>query len=119
MPRRPRGAGGNLRLCFHGAAFDHSLLPSYRVGQLAYLRFLMGKVALQNDEPRPANTSGRFCSFTKRTSTMARIALGLLSLTLLLGVSGCTWAETRRDYPPSVTAPEGYPDHPRPEMPPQ
>jgi hypothetical protein len=39
---------------------------------------------------------------TKRTSIMARIALGLLSLALLLGVSGCTWTETYRDYPPRL-----------------
>jgi hypothetical protein len=35
---------------------------------------------------------------------MARIALGLLSLALVLGASGCTWTETYRDYPPPVKA---------------
>ena len=39
---------------------------------------------------------------------MARIALGLLSLALLLGVSGCTWTETYRDYPPSVSSPDDH-----------
>jgi hypothetical protein len=33
---------------------------------------------------------------------MARIALGLFCLVLLLGGSGCTWTETYRDYPPGV-----------------
>ena len=33
---------------------------------------------------------------------MARIAIGFLSLALLLGGSGCTWTETYRDYPPGV-----------------
>jgi hypothetical protein len=40
---------------------------------------------------------------------MARIALGLLSLALLLGVSGCTWTETYRDYPPRLKTPDGRP----------
>ncbi len=47
---------------------------------------------------------------------MARIALGFFCLTLFLGISGCTWTETYRDYPPRVTAPEGYPDHPHPDV---
>jgi hypothetical protein len=33
---------------------------------------------------------------------MARIALGLLCLVLLVAASGCTWTETCRDYPPGV-----------------
>ncbi len=42
---------------------------------------------------------------------MARIALGLLSVALLLGTSGCTWTQTRRDYPPDVRTyhPQGQP----------
>ena len=44
---------------------------------------------------------------------MARIALGLLSLALVLGVSGCTWTETYRDYPPNVKTPDDHLDrHP-------
>ncbi len=39
---------------------------------------------------------------------MARIALGLLSLAVLLGASGCTWTETYRDYPPGVSTPEDH-----------
>jgi hypothetical protein len=33
---------------------------------------------------------------------MARIALGVLALALLLGNSGCTWTETYDEYPPDV-----------------
>ncbi len=33
---------------------------------------------------------------------MARTALGLFCLVLLLGGSGCTWTEAYRDYPPGV-----------------
>jgi hypothetical protein len=39
---------------------------------------------------------------------MARIALGLLSLALLLGLSGCTWTETHRDYPPRFRTPDNH-----------
>jgi hypothetical protein len=35
---------------------------------------------------------------------MARIALGLIGLALLLGASGCTWTQTYRDFPPGVSA---------------
>ena len=47
---------------------------------------------------------------------MARIAISVLSLAFLLGVSGCTWTETYRDYPPSVTAPDDHDDHYHPEV---
>jgi hypothetical protein len=42
---------------------------------------------------------------------MARIALGLLSLALLLGASGCTWTETYRDYPPAVGTSDDHQNH--------
>ncbi len=61
-------------------------------------------------EPRPDR------SLTKRTSIMARIALGLLSLALLLGVSGCTWTETYRDYPPGVRTPDDHQNHHHPDV---
>jgi hypothetical protein len=35
---------------------------------------------------------------------MARIALGLIGLALLLGAPGCAWTETYRDFPPGVSA---------------
>ena len=47
---------------------------------------------------------------------MARIALGLLSLALLVGFSGCTWTETRRDYPPEVRTPDNHQDHHGPDV---
>jgi len=43
---------------------------------------------------------------------MARIALGLLFLALLLGGSGCTWTETYRDYPPGLGTSDDH-QHPR------
>ncbi|WP_165221802.1 hypothetical protein [Aquisphaera insulae] len=53
---------------------------------------------------------------------MARIAAFCLSLALLIGFSGCTWTETRSDYPPEVSAGDGHhPGHPpaiQGEMPP-
>lgn len=42
---------------------------------------------------------------------MARIALGLLTLALLLGTTGCAWTETHRDYPPDVARGEGGHHH--------
>jgi len=40
---------------------------------------------------------------------MARkAALGLSCLALALGLTGCTWTETKRDYPPSIDRP-AYP----------
>jgi hypothetical protein len=47
---------------------------------------------------------------------MARIALGLLSLALLLGISGCTWTETYRDYPPGVRTPDDHQNHHHPDV---
>ncbi|QEH38681.1 hypothetical protein OJF2_72870 [Aquisphaera giovannonii] len=44
---------------------------------------------------------------------MARIAALCFSLTLLLGASGCTWTETRSDYPPEVAA-DGHHHHAQP-----
>ena len=41
---------------------------------------------------------------------MARIALGLICLALLLGAPGCAWTETYRDFPPGA-ANEQY-NHP-------
>jgi hypothetical protein len=38
---------------------------------------------------------------------MARIAALFFPLALLIGVSGCTWTETWRDYPPSANNPDG------------
>jgi len=46
---------------------------------------------------------------------MARTAFGLLSLALLLGVSGCTWTETYRDYPPGVRTPDDHQNHYHPD----
>ena len=46
---------------------------------------------------------------------MARIALGLLSLALLLGVSGCTWTQTYRDYPPGLGTSDDHHHHELPE----
>lgn len=34
---------------------------------------------------------------------MVRIALGLFSLFLLLGTSGCAWTETYNEFPPDAT----------------
>ncbi len=45
---------------------------------------------------------------------MARIAFGLLCLSFLLVLSGCTWTETYRDYPPSVKTPDGHLDRQHP-----
>ncbi len=44
---------------------------------------------------------------------MTRIALGLLSLALMLGASGCTWTQTYNDFPPGVAADHGghHSDH--------
>ena len=44
---------------------------------------------------------------------MARIALGLLSVALLLGASGCTWTRTYQDYPPGLAeaAAQGHQHH--------
>jgi hypothetical protein len=39
---------------------------------------------------------------------MARIALGLLSVALLLGASGCTWTKTYQEYPPGLSADQGH-----------
>ncbi|MGA2700622.1 MAG: hypothetical protein ABSH35_05940 [Isosphaeraceae bacterium] len=47
---------------------------------------------------------------------MARIALGLLSLALLLGVSGCTWTETYRNYPPGVRTSDDHQNHHHPDV---
>jgi hypothetical protein len=47
---------------------------------------------------------------------MARIALGLLSLALLLGVSGCTWTQTYHDYPPSVRTLDDHQNRDHPDM---
>jgi hypothetical protein len=47
---------------------------------------------------------------------MARIALGILSLALLLGASGCTWTETYRDYPPSLRTPDDHLDRHGPDV---
>jgi len=47
---------------------------------------------------------------------MARIALGLLSMALLLGVSGCTWTQTYHDYPPEVKTPNDHQDHHHPDV---
>ena len=51
----------------------------------------------------------------ERNSIMARIALGLLSLALLLGGSGCTWTQTYRDYPPGVGTSDDHHHHEHPE----
>jgi hypothetical protein len=45
---------------------------------------------------------------------MARIALGLLSLALLLGASGCTWTQTYSDYPPGLGASDEHHHHHEP-----
>ncbi len=66
--------------------------------------------------PRPVHEPRPDRSLTKRTSIMARIALGLLSLALLLGVSGCTWTETYRDYPPGVSTPDDHQNHHNPDV---
>jgi hypothetical protein len=42
---------------------------------------------------------------------MARIALGLLSVALLLGASGCTWTKTYQEYPPGLSADQGHHHH--------
>ena len=42
---------------------------------------------------------------------MTRVTIGLLLLLLVLSISGCTWTETYRDYPPSIGASEGYQHH--------
>jgi hypothetical protein len=42
---------------------------------------------------------------------MARIALGLLTLALFLGASGCTWTQTYNDYPPDVARKTQGHDH--------
>jgi hypothetical protein len=47
---------------------------------------------------------------------MARIALGLLALALLLGATGCTWTETYRDYPPRLSGTAPHADHPHPHV---
>jgi len=47
---------------------------------------------------------------------MARIALGLLSLALLLSASGCTWTETYHDYPASVRTPDDHQNHHHPDV---
>ncbi len=67
-------------------------------------------------QPRPVYEPRPDRSLTKRTSIMARIALGLLSLPLLLGVSGCTWTETYRDYPPEVRTPDDHQNHHHPDV---
>jgi hypothetical protein len=43
---------------------------------------------------------------------MARIALGLIGLALLLGTPGCAWTETYRDFPPGVSADHREHHHP-------
>ncbi|MFO0889201.1 MAG: hypothetical protein U0790_08680 [Isosphaeraceae bacterium] len=49
---------------------------------------------------------------------MARIALGVLSLALLLGATGCTWTETYNQFPPHAghdhSAHEAGHSHPHP-----
>jgi hypothetical protein len=47
---------------------------------------------------------------------MARIAFGLLCLSFLLVLSGCTWTETYHDYPPSVRTPDDHHNTPHPDM---
>ena len=47
---------------------------------------------------------------------MARIALGLLFLALLVGVSGCTWTQTYRDYPPELRSPDDHQNHNHPDV---
>lgn len=42
---------------------------------------------------------------------MTRVTIGLLLLLLVLSISGCTWTETYRDYPPSIGTSEGYQHH--------
>jgi hypothetical protein len=42
---------------------------------------------------------------------MARIALGLLCLAVLLGGTGCTWTQTYNDFPPGVATDHGHHHH--------
>jgi hypothetical protein len=42
---------------------------------------------------------------------MVRIALGLLSLALLLAGTGCTWTETYREFPPGASRDDYHHHH--------
>jgi hypothetical protein len=42
---------------------------------------------------------------------MARIALGLLTVALWLGASGCTWTQTYQQYPPGLSADQAHHHH--------
>ena len=42
---------------------------------------------------------------------MARIALGLICLALLLGAPGCAWTETYRDFPPGARGSNSHNHH--------
>jgi hypothetical protein len=39
---------------------------------------------------------------------MTRVRIGLLLVLLVLSISGCTWTETYRDYPPGVGTSAGH-----------
>jgi hypothetical protein len=42
---------------------------------------------------------------------MARIALGLFAVVVLLSTSGCAWTNTYHDFPPNVAAERGHQHH--------
>jgi hypothetical protein len=42
---------------------------------------------------------------------MARIALGVLSVVLILTAPGCTWTRTYQDFPPGVSSDQAHPHH--------
>ena len=47
---------------------------------------------------------------------MAKMALGLLSLALLLGACGCTWTQTYHDYPPGLETSDDHQNHQHPDV---